>query len=247
MYISYNGKNYHGWQIQPNGISVQEILEKALTTLLRNLTTVVGAGRTDAGVHAREMIAHVDFNEAIADAEHFIYKLNSLLPNDIAIHRILPVCADAHARFDAVSRSYEYWLTSEKDPFLYDWAARVPGELDFEVMNRAARLLFHYSDFTSFSKLHSDAKTNNCTISNARWQQRDNVWIFSITADRFLRNMVRAIVGTLLEVGRGKLSEDDFRSIIEARNRCRAGVSVPAKGLYLTKVEYNEDIFFVKK
>jgi tRNA pseudouridine38-40 synthase len=243
IYLSYNGKNYHGWQVQPNGISVQETLEKALSTLLRYPMAVVGAGRTDAGVHAREMVAHADFEEPVSDTQHFVYKINSLLPNDIAIQKIIPVRPDAHARFDADSRSYEYLLTTQKNPFLHNWAARVSGDLDFEAMNRAAKYLFDYQDFTSFSKLHTDVKTNNCRIIRAEWQQRDDAWVFHITADRFLRNMVRAIVGTLLEVGRGKMTEADFCAVIENKDRCRAGSSAPAEGLYLIDVAYPKEIF----
>ncbi len=236
--LSYKGTAYHGWQVQPNGISVQELLQNALSTILKEKTEIVGAGRTDSGVHARMMIAHADMDE-IASIPDFVYKLNSFLPADIAIQNITPVHADAHARFDAVSRKYEYWITTAKNPFLTDAAMRVYGVLDFEAMNRAAQTLFDYTDFTSFSKLHTDTKTNNCRIMHAEWLPTDeNVWVFTIEADRFLRNMVRAIVGTLLEVGRGKLSIEDFRRIIEAKSRCKAGVSVPAHGLYLVAVDY---------
>jgi tRNA pseudouridine38-40 synthase len=243
IYLSYNGKNYHGWQIQPNGISVQEVLEKALETVLRYKVEVTGAGRTDAGVHARLMVAHIDVQEAFVDPEAFAYKINGILPNDIAIQKIVPVKPDAHARFDAVSRRYEYWLVTEKNPFLWDWTAKVYGELDFSAMNRAAGLLLDYEDFTSFSKLHTDVKTNNCNISQAKWEQRGEVWVFTIQADRFLRNMVRAIVGTLLQVGRGQLDENGFRTIIEAKDRCQAGTSAPAEGLYLVDVEYPKELF----
>jgi tRNA pseudouridine38-40 synthase len=241
IYLSYKGTNYHGWQVQPNGISVQEKLQDALSTILQSKTEVVGAGRTDAGVHARQMVAHTDIEKSITNTSDLVYKLNSFLPTDIAIQKIVPVKDDAHARFDAISRTYEYWLTTAKDPFLTDAAMRAYGNIDFEAMNKAAQKLFDYTDFTSFSKLHTDAKTNNCRILKAIWEKRDeNLWVFTIQADRFLRNMVRAIVGTLLEVGRGQLTVEDFCCIIEAKDRCKAGVSVPAQGLYLIEVTYSE-------
>ncbi len=246
IYLSYKGTNYHGWQVQPNGISVQEVLMSALSTVFRQEVEIVGAGRTDTGVHARLMVAHFDAPAPIVNLNDFVYKLNSLLPADIAIQKIVPVRAGAHARFDAISRRYEYWVTLSKNPFLTDAAMRLYGEIDFEAMNRAAKILFEYTDFTSFSKLHTDAKTNNCKILHAEWTKKDdNTWVFTIAADRFLRNMVRAVVGTLLQVGRGKLSENDFRKIIEDENRCSAGVSVPAHGLYLVEVEYPADLFCV--
>jgi len=235
---------YHGWQIQPNGVSVQEILMKVLATVLRYEVEVIGAGRTDAGVHAKLMVAHVDLEKPLEDAAAFAYKLNGMLPNDIAIQKIVPVKSNAHARFDAVSRSYEYWLIREKNPFLHDWATKITGDLDFEAMNQAAKSLFDYTDFTSFSKLHTDVKTNNCKIMQAKWEQCGDVWIFTIQADRFLRNMVRAIVGTLLQVGRGQITEAEFRAIIEAKDRCKAGTSAPAEGLYLVNIAYPKEIFY---
>lgn len=246
IYLAYKGTAYHGWQVQPNGISVQEVLATAFSTVLRYPVDVVGAGRTDAGVHARLMVAHVDVQVPLKDLNAFAYKLNGILPNDISILNIVPVRADAHARFDAVARTYEYWLCTEKNPFLCEGAAKVYGSLDFEVMNRAAACLMEYTDFTSFSKLHTDVKTNNCRITRAEWCRRGEVWVFTIRADRFLRNMVRAIVGTLLQVGRGRMSVADFRAVIEAKDRCRAGVSAPAEGLYLTDVEYPTDVFLIK-
>lgn len=243
IYLAYKGTAYHGWQVQPNGISVQEVLAGALHTVLRYPVEVVGAGRTDAGVHARLMVAHVDVRERMADPAALAYKLNGLLPADVAIQRIVPVRADAHARFDAVARTYEYWLVREKNPFLTEGAARVYGGLDFEAMNRAAALLLGHADFTSFSKLHTDVRTNNCRVTRAEWAQRGDVWVFTICADRFLRNMVRAVVGTLLQVGRGRLSVEGFGAVMAAKDRCRAGVSAPAEGLYLTDVEYPADVF----
>lgn len=236
--LSYNGKNYHGWQIQPNGSSVQETIEKALSTILRTEISIVGAGRTDTGVHAKMMIAHFD-TDVKFDAKELPRRLNCFLPSDIAIQKIEPVADDLHARFSATKRSYEYHLVTEKDVFCTETAYFYPGALDFDAMNEAASKLFNYIDFTSFSKLHTDVKTNNCTIFEARWEQiSPSHWVFHISADRFLRNMVRAIVGTLLQVGTEKISIQDFRNIIESKDRCKAGTSAPAHGLYLTNVVY---------
>jgi tRNA pseudouridine38-40 synthase len=236
--LSYNGKNYHGWQIQPNGSSVQETLEKALSTMLRCPISIVGAGRTDAGVHAKKMIAHFDTDVALNTLE-LPRRLNCFLPTDIAIQKIEPVANHLHARFSATKRSYEYHLVTEKDVFCTETAYFHPGTLDFDAMNQASTQLFNYIDFTSFSKLHTDVKTNNCTIFEARWEQLSpSHWVFHISADRFLRNMVRAIVGTLLQVGTQKISIDDFKRIIESKDRCQAGTSAPAHGLYLTDVKY---------
>lgn len=236
--LSYNGKNYHGWQIQPNGSSVQETLEKALSTMLRCPISIVGAGRTDAGVHAKKMIAHFDTDVALNTLE-LPRRLNCFLPTDIAIQKIEPVANHLHARFSATKRSYEYHLVTEKDVFCTETAYFHPGTLDFDAMNQAAAQLFNYIDFTSFSKLHTDVKTNNCTIFEARWEQLSpSHWVFHISADRFLRNMVRAIVGTLLQVGTQKITIDDFKRIIESKDRCQAGTSAPAHGLYLTDVQY---------
>lgn len=243
IFLSYNGAAYHGWQVQPNGISVQEVLAKALSTVLRSPIEVIGAGRTDSGVHARLMVAHFDTEVELANLDRFAGKLNSILPNDIAIYSIKSVQADAHARFDATSRRYEYHIVTDKSVFRNGLAARFADRLDIDTMNTAAKLLFNYIDFTSFSKLHTDAKTNNCVIKQAYWQQQGDVLVFTIEADRFLRNMVRAIVGTLLDVGRGKLSIEQFKAIIEAKNRCKAGTSVPACGLYLVDVSYPEKLF----
>jgi tRNA pseudouridine38-40 synthase len=223
-------------------VSVQEKLQEALSLLLREHTDVIGAGRTDAGVHARTMVAHFDAEE-IDDPILFTKKLNGVLPNDIAIQELKKVRSNAHARFDALNRTYEYWITPEKNPFHLESAARVHSPLDFEAMNRAAAVLNEYIDFTSFSKLHTDVKTNNCTVTQAYWEQRGDIWVFTITANRFLRNMVRAIVGTLLKVGRGQLTETDFRAIIEAKDRGKAGSSAYAHGLYLVDVSYPETIF----
>lgn len=247
IYLSYKGTAYHGWQIQPNGISVQEVLAKALSLVLRVETEIVGAGRTDTGVHAALMVAHFDTDQDLGDGTALCVKLNSMLPQDIAISRIVEVQADAHARFDAVSRRYEYHIITSKNVFLHGFAARFNENIDFEIMNQAAKTLFEYSDFTSFSKLHTDARTNNCVIKHAEWTQRGAVWVFTIEADRFLRNMVRAVVGTLLEVGRGKMTLDEFRAVIEAKDRCKAGMSVPAQGLYLVDVQYPSEVFVSNK
>lgn len=243
IYLGYNGKNYCGWQIQPNGMTVQQCIEEALATLLRQPVPVVGAGRTDAGVHARQMVAHFDWYEPIPDLPFLVEKLNRLLPKDIAIYRIVPVVPEAHARFDATSRTYKYYITTRKDPFNYDQVYRLSGTLDFELMNEACQVLFDYIDFTSFSKLHTDVKTNNCRIEYARWQPEGDIWIFTIQADRFLRNMVRAIVGTLLEVGRGKLTVAGFRKVIEAKDRGKAGTSALGHALYLVDVTYPDSLF----
>lgn len=245
IYLGYNGKNYCGWQIQPNGRAVQQCVEEALTTILRRRVAVTGAGRTDAGVHARLMVAHFDWNEPIADLHFLVEKLNRLLPKDIAVYRIVPVRSDAHARFDATSRTYKYYITTCKDPFNYDFAYKVHGNIDFEEMNRACPVLFEYVDFTSFSKLHTDVKTNNCRIMKAGWEREGDVWVFTVQADRFLRNMVRAIVGTLLEVGRGKLTVEGLRQVIEVKDRCQAGTSVPGHALFLVDVAYPDELFIV--
>lgn len=249
--LSYDGTAYHGWQIQPNGESVQGVLQRALSTLMRQEVAVTGAGRTDAGVHAALMVAHVDLTaplptppsregrDAQSAEDYLVYRLNGMLPADIAIHRIYPVADDAHARFSARARTYYYYVHTRKSPFLRDRSWRLVSTPDFEAMNRAAELLLEYEDFTSFSKINTDTKTNICHVSSARWVQlSDHEWRFEITADRFLRNMVRAIVGTLMEVGRGQLSLDGFRRVIEQQDRCAAGDSVPARGLFLQNVEY---------
>jgi len=238
IYLSYNGENYCGWQIQPNGITVQQKLEESLSILLQEQISVVGAGRTDSGVHATCMVAHFDVEKNI-DCLLLVKKLNGFLPGDIAISKIVEVTPEAHARFDAISRTYKYYVTTEKNPFREDFAYKVPFVLNFERMNEAAKVLFDYEDFTSFSKLHTDVKTNNCQIMHAKWEQEsDSLWVFTIQANRFLRNMVRAIVGTLFEVGCGKITIEDFRQIIEQKNRNLAGTSAPAPALFLVDVSY---------
>ncbi|MCQ0110544.1 tRNA pseudouridine(38-40) synthase TruA [Zhouia amylolytica] len=239
--FSYNGKNYHGWQIQPNGITVQEMLEKALSTLLRKEIRVIGAGRTDTGVHAKQMYAHFDVDEFL-DVLVLQKKLNSFLPADIAVHDLFLVDDEAHTRFDAIERTYEYWITARKNPFLTDAAYYLKYDLDVEAMNDAAKLLFEFKDFQCFSKSNTDVKTYFCDVKEAYWKYDGEKLVFTVTADRFLRNMVRAIVGTLLDVGKGKISKDDVKKIIESKNRSKAGVSVPAHGLYLVKVKYPSSI-----
>ena len=236
--FSYDGTAYHGWQIQPHSISVQEELQKALSTLLRQTIEVVGAGRTDTGVHARKMIAHFDFETAV-DCPQLVYKLNKILPKDIAVQKVEQVADDMHARFSATSRTYHYFVHLAKDPFQRAYSWQVYGEPDFELMNEAAKVLMEYRDFTSFSKVNTDTKTNDCTITEAYWDRvGDGQWRFTITANRFLRNMVRAIVGTLVEVGRGRMTIAQLRQVIEAKDRCRAGDSVPGNALFLVEVEY---------
>lgn len=243
IYLAYNGSRYHGWQIQPNGISVQECLEKAVSLLLQDQTKVYGAGRTDAGVHARLMVAHIDTEAPLIDLHEFTDRLNKILPADISIFKTVSVKNEAHTRFDAISRTYKYYVIDQKDPFGNEYAWRLYGKLDLEKMNEAAALLPGFSDFTSFSKLHTDVKTNICRVTHAGWEKTGNQYVFTIQADRFLRNMVRAIVGTLVDVGRGKLSIDEFRKIIDSKNRCQAGTSAPAQGLFLVDIVYPEDLF----
>jgi len=240
--LSYKGTHYHGWQTQPNAVSIQESIEKALSTLLGFPTSIMGAGRTDAGVHAKQMFAHFDSNNVV-DTQQLTYRLNRFLPADIAIHNIHQVQPDAHARFDAIARSYTYRVHTKKNPFLQETSWYYAKELDFEMMNKAAKALLFFEDFQSFSKTHTDVKTYICDISEAYWEQNGSEWHFHITANRFLRNMVRAIVGTLIEIGLHKISIDELVQIIEAKDRSKAGFSVPAHGLYLTKIVYPNQIF----
>lgn len=244
--LAYDGTKYHGWQVQQNAVSVQEVLNKALSTLLRQEIETVGCGRTDTGVHAKEYFAHFAPQSPEGEAEDALQKfslqgvrgLNALLPHDIAIRQIMPVHPEAHARFDATLRSYEYHIHFEKNPFLngYSWLLRDQPDLD--LMNRAAAIVMEYTDFSCFSKSNTQVKTNNCKIVNAVWEQTENGIVFKISADRFLRNMVRAVVGTLLMVGKGEMQPEGIRKIIESKNRSKAGMSVPACGLYLTAVKY---------
>ena len=239
--LAYLGSAYHGWQRQPNAVSVQEKVEDALSTLVRKPVEVVGAGRTDTGVHARQLYVHFDLQ---ADpGPELIFKLNSLLPKDIAARSLHKMKPEAHARFDALSRTYEYHIVIEKDPFALESAYMVKRKPNVEKMNEAAGVLREYSDFKCFSRSRTDVKTYNCRIEKAYWENRGERLIFTIEADRFLRNMVRAVVGTLLERGLGKMEVEELHKIIASKNRSEAGASVPAHGLYLTKVEYPREIF----
>lgn len=258
IFLQYDGANYHGWQIQPNGKSIQEELMRSLSILLKTETEVIGAGRTDAGVNAGKMVAHFDVAEPIEpeNGQRFedwmVHKLNRMLPNDIVVEKLKKVKNDAHARFSAVSRTYQYHIVTGNTAFSRHYAYHFPHPLDFGLMNDAANKLFDYTDFTSFSKLHTDTKTNICHIMHAQWTREADLmyspsnvehWVFTIKADRFLRNMVRAIVGTLIDVGRGAISTDEFCKIIEEKNRCSAGTSVIGNALFLVDVEYPQDIF----
>ena len=243
--MAYNGKNFHGWQIQNNAITVQQVLNDTLSLFFRTSIELTGAGRTDTGVHAKDFYAHFDLPVEINpnDIAHIVYKLNGFLKEDIAIYNIIAVNENAHARFDAISRTYNYYIGVKKNVFNFDYYYNIYGELDVEAMNNAARLLFEYADFSCFSKSNTQTKTNNCKITEAYFKQFENELVFTITADRFLRNMVRAIVGTLLDIGFHKINIEDFKQIIENKNRSDAGYSVPAKALFLTKIVYPESIF----
>jgi len=258
--LAYDGTHYHGWQIQQNAISVQELLNKALATILRQPVETTGCGRTDTGVHAREFFAHFDvevhspltiddslktnesesMNHGLSTIDYGlkVRGLNSLLPPDIAIKNIIPVHAEAHARFDATQRSYQYHIHFQKDPFLHGYSWLVRDVPDTVLMNQAAGIIMEYTDFSCFSKSNTQVKTNNCKITRAEWVKTERGIVFHISADRFLRNMVRAIVGTLIMVGRHEIEPETVRAIIESKNRSNAGTSVPACGLYLTEVKY---------
>lgn len=239
--LAYRGVAYHGWQVQPGQITVQQVIESALQRLLGRPVPIVGAGRTDAGVNARRMIAHVDFDDDFdSSSSTFLRSLNALCGRDIAIRSIRQVHNDAHARFDATARTYRYFVHTCKDPFAGELSWQAPPSLDFEAMNSAAQCLLGRRDFTSFSKLHTDVKTNICDLRAAAWHQTDDShWYFEITADRFLRNMVRAVVGTLVDVGRHKISEADLMAILDAYDRCAAGTSMPGGPLFLWDVAYD--------
>jgi tRNA pseudouridine38-40 synthase len=241
--LSFKGTRYFGWQVQPGHPTVQEALEKCFSAFFGSPLVVTGAGRTDTGVHASYFVAHFDAEHLPYDLTEMVYKLNRFLPEDISLHRIRPVIPEAHARFSALSRTYKYFISRKKDPFSADTSFRYLLPLHMEKMNDAAALLLECTDFTSFSKLHSHVKTNICKVTEAFWELKDQQLVFTITADRFLRNMVRAITGTLLEVGKEKLSVDGFEEIILKKDRCAAGMSMPAKGLFLTGITYPEIIY----
>ena len=241
--LSYDGNPFVGWQRQPAGDSVQSCLEDALSILFRKPLSIIGAGRTDAGVHAHQLFAHVDLDEHVD--QDLTFRLNKLLPKEIAVRNIIAVAQDAHARFDAVSRSYRYHITTQKNPFLQKRSYQFAKPLDLDLMNQAAKILIDHEDFKCFSKSKTDVKTYICDIQHAHWQQDGSELFFFIQANRFLRNMVRAIVGTLIEVGLKKISISDFEAILASRDRSQAGYSVPAHGLYLEKVNYPKHIFTV--
>tara|TARA_R110001583_G_scaffold145096_1_gene297089 strand:+ start:27663 stop:28451 length:789 start_codon:yes stop_codon:yes gene_type:complete len=241
--LSYKGTNFHGWQIQPDSVSVQELVNNAFTTIFRTPMAVVGAGRTDTGVHAEQLYAHVDFKNEINIGE-VIYKLNSLLPHDIVVENMIRTSENVHARFDATSRSYEYRIFLGRNPFLMDTTWQLNNKkLNIVKMNEAADILLTYTNFKCFSRTNSNVKTYNCDVRKAEWVQTNKLLIFHISADRFLRNMVRAIVGTLIDVGTGKVNLEEFKQIIESKDRCNAGTSAPARGLFLTQVTYPKTIF----
>jgi tRNA pseudouridine38-40 synthase len=236
--LAYNGTQYHGWQYQPNASSIQETMNKAVSVLLRSDINLMGAGRTDTGVHAKVMYAHFDF-ETPFEIQKFMHKLNSYLPKDIVVSDIIPVPDEAHTRFDATKRTYEYHINTFKDPFLQEQSWYFHQKLDVDLMNEAAKLLFKHTDFQCFSKVNTDVNTFDCTIFAAHWNQTNSKLVFTISANRFLRNMVRSIVGTLVNIGIHKITLDDFNNIIVGKNRDKAGFSVPAHGLYLTEIDYD--------
>jgi tRNA pseudouridine38-40 synthase len=244
IFISFKGTFYHGWQLQPNSVTVQKVIDEALTRIIGEKTATTGAGRTDTGVHALVFCAHFDSSKSnLSNEKNLIFKLNRFLPADISVTGIKKVLPDANARFSAISRTYKYYISRVKDPFSDTSSWCLYGNLDIELMNKASEVLLKHSDFTSFSRLHSDNKTNLCKIYQAGWEVSGNHIIFTICADRFLRNMVRAVVGTMVEIGSGKISLDEFEKIILNKNRSSAGMSAPAKGLFLVGIEYPEEIF----
>lgn len=247
MRLAYNGAPFHGWQRQPNASSVQQTLEEALQTVLRHETPVVGAGRTDTGVNARVMYAHFDTDNPIEEKRRFITSINRLCGREIAVYDIFDVPDTAHARFDATQRTYKYFVTDTESPFARQFAWQMTSPLDVDAMNQAASILFDFSDFTSFAKLHADTKTNICKVTEAKWEPclfttSESGLVFTISADRFLRNMVRAVVGTLVDVGRGKLSPGGFREVVNCKNRCAAGTSMPPHPLFLWDIRYPETL-----
>ncbi|MBP5548655.1 MAG: tRNA pseudouridine(38-40) synthase TruA [Bacteroidales bacterium] len=250
IHLAYNGTNYCGWQTQPNLPTVQLTLEQAISTLLRKPVAIVGCGRTDTGVHASDFYAHFNIDDSI-EPDNMAFKLNSFLPSDISIYNIFRVSDNFHARFSALSRTYQYHVSNTRLPFAEGQYCRIYFEPDIDAMNEAAKVLMEYDDFTSFAKLHTDNKTNICHLSKACWDKAVDIktgkmeFVFTITSNRFLRNMVRSVTGTLLDIGRGKLDVDGLRAIIEKKDRCAAGVSMPAQGLFLTNVDYHWNDFLI--
>ncbi|MFI3263651.1 MAG: tRNA pseudouridine(38-40) synthase TruA [Rikenellaceae bacterium] len=237
--ISYCGKNFNGWQVQPDAVTVQGEIERAISLLLREKVNIVGAGRTDTGVHARYYVAHFDTNSPKdVTSDDFKYHFNAILDANIVIHNIEKVKDDAHARFDAVSREYKYYVSPVKNPFARDFSYQYYRKLDVQKMNEAAAMILDYEDFTSFAKIHTDVKTNNCDVMVSEWAVEGDMLVYTVRANRFLRNMVRALVGTMLECGQGKITTEQFREIIEAKHRSRAGSSARSEGLFLTDVQY---------
>ena len=236
--LQFNGKNFHGWQVQPNAHTVQSELNEKLSILVNKPVETVGAGRTDSGVHAKYFVAHFDIDKELINLPKLIYKLNNFLHEDIFVMGIHPVSNNAHARYSALSRTYKYYISTQKDVFRKDLSWLLFSNLEIEALNAGASEILKYSDFTSFSKLHSDVKTNTCKIHFSQWTQEKHMLIYTITADRFLRNMVRSIVGTLIRIGKGKLSIDDFKDIINSKDRSKAGESAPAQGLFLHDIKY---------
>ena len=242
--FSYDGSLYHGFQKQLNAITVQEIMENGISTILRDRIDIVSAGRTDTGVHAVNMFAHFDYDiKSKIEESNFCHLLNRLLPADIVVIAIHKVKSDSHSRFDAISRTYNYYITDTKNPFNHKYRYYLSEELDYIMMNKASKILYEHQDFKCFSKSNTDVKTYNCKITNAEWVKSEDDWKFIITSNRFLRNMVRAIVGTLIEIGRGKLEIDDLDKIIQSKDRRNAGYSVPAEGLFLKEIIYDKKIF----
>lgn len=244
IFISYKGTSYHGWQVQPNSVTVQQILEEALSVVLNEKISTIGAGRTDTGVHATFFCAHFEsISSNLLEIWNLVFRLNQYLPPDISVSSIKKVVPDASARYSAISRTYKYYISRIKDPFFDNSSWYIHGNIDVALMNQACEILYKHSDFTSFSKLHSGSKTNICKIYSAKWEESDNRLVFNIRADRFLRNMVRAIVGTMVEIGTCKLDLNGFEEVIVAKDRGKAGKSAPAKGLFLVDIEYPEEIF----
>jgi tRNA pseudouridine38-40 synthase len=242
--LGFKGTNYHGWQFQPNAISVQQVIEETMQRLLHFKISLTGAGRTDTGVHATCFVAHFDCIQQLPWSEmEIVRRLNYMLPEDIVMYNIFPVDANSHSRFDALSRTYKYYINRYKDPFIKDTTCFISRKMDIDAMKMATGELFNFKDFGSFCRTNNDVRTNICTIMQAEWDEADNLLVFTIKANRFLRNMVRAIVGTILQVGYGNISVKEFKKIIEAKDRRKAAASAPAQGLFLTGIEYPSMVF----